>query len=312
MRSPQLIPLTSHRRDTKEALVSSGGACGKLICNENLAGLGQAEDLLVIQHGLPGVEWRNGGPKVEVGIEEKAHCFVSEQEKVAVLVMIATGLRPENVEGANLADHNDMELVNTFCPELFGSQFELENYLSQLEKMVCGIRNAIADRCRIHLAGHSYGASALMRTIRKMADHDVPPPHSVSYLTPFVRNVLLGSDYQGGHPLGLRFGLRDNYVLAKHILHEVLMGTERQYLCSGQHLFDEHKLLFTEDFYYHIDTLAPYLSDTAVQVVMAGADNLITPEHANLVEMIVGRVSRLDMPNEGHDLTSLDLRDLII
>ncbi len=233
----------------------------------------KAKKVIAIQHGLPGWNWR-------IGIEEKARELVESTDDIAVVLAITSGIRRE-ARYLGLADDGDLDRIARFWPDLFGPDFSVSRFMCEFAGISNSIRKAISDRSDLHLVGQSYGGSALLKALKILV-----PPASADFLVPFVSTSIDDPRYPLHiHGPGLPGSSLD--TPAKTILGEVLSGTERDYGASG--LFEQHCRFFSTRFWQFLAGLDQKLEGMPTRVTLAGRDNYIGREHAEVISRITGK-----------------------
>ncbi|MBI4994572.1 hypothetical protein HZC21_02915 [Candidatus Peregrinibacteria bacterium] len=152
---------------------------GKFMEGTNSAG--STENLLVIQHGLPGSQWRNT-------MEQKARQLVQQREDVAALFLIPGGIGMDSEYDLGITQADKLDCMHV-APGFFTIPFCLQKYIKQMCAVVIALKQN-GFRGRIHAVGHSFGASALLYAIRKWHKLGICLPVSLNFLAPFVKTAI--------------------------------------------------------------------------------------------------------------------------
>jgi len=285
---------------------------GKLISPKGVEHFSQIKNLLIIQHGLPGDEWR-------LKAEDKARKVAKERADVSTLLLVPGGTRATYRLGIKGADTGDAEV--DVCREtrpFFSSQpFSFERYKRMLFHALCGMRAHVDRNCRISLAGHSYGAAALLYALGRCRQDGMQPPVAASFLAPFVK---IATDTDDPEITLNIFNTRDQIAEAlsygNHIgrLRDLLETLHQFYnLTEARNPIEWHSKAFGARFFEAIGDLSSLNEKCAIQVFRGEQDFYIGPEHSELIANRIGKARQAIetvLPNDAHELESLDFARL--
>ena len=300
-------------------------SAGRLITHKDISNLSEADDLLVIQHGLPGIKWRKW-------VEAKMRDLVKECRSAAALVLIPKGIKP-NYDGRDAVDHN-LNMVSSDAyrcmfghPDFFareeadksnglGAEFVMSNYLKSFTAVFESIRSQIAESTRVHAVGQSYGAATLLYTLGHLKSHGMQFPNSATFLSPFTRISLDEMDVDN------RLSIINNKSDGRSMFptHEALLRATLSDCCPFYNvqndLIDQHRILFGRNFYEGVSDLSEVLREDScsVRVVRGGRDPAISSVHGELIARHVGMpIDQIEtfVPGDGHDLMSFNFGEII-
>lgn len=277
---------------------------GKFISSSDVILPRSAQNLVVVQHGLPGDQWR-------LDMEEKAREFVSGRVRSGVLCLIPRGIGIDSEYKLGINSTDKTKCINAE-PGFFTIPFSLDQYVRAMCAAVCDLRRTGAPDQQIHAVGHSYGALALLYAIRQWIKLGVRLPESLSFLSPFVKAVI----NTGDPDIALNIISTRLKVDHQAKLAELLGGLSRFYkMESGGGTLSSHEAVFNEDFFGDIGILGPELQNQcSVQTVRGGEDPFIEVGHSDLIARIVGQgrecMERV-LPHDDHALSSLRMDELV-
>ena len=306
----EIISLIPRADGVTEGLYCTDNAAGKLIHSKDLGGLDEADDVLIVQHGLPGVEWRKAA-------EEKARALVQNRQDVAVILGIPMGIKEndKNLANKTLGVGEDLARIKAEFPDLFDKDFTLAGYLHGLSRLAKSARGDIREDCRLHLAGQSFGSLALLSALREMRGNGIAPPDSASFLAPFVsadRYAIQGTDeyalsMSNPHSKMSEVGRSAKLNNIYKECHDHYRVTEHVDL----QLLKSHDNLFSKEFYDVVDDLHEFCRKTIVQIIRGEHDSDISDRHSALLKGRMDVHSELMLPESGHDLESLGFAQLL-
>ncbi|MEK7171568.1 MAG: hypothetical protein AAB739_01535 [Patescibacteria group bacterium] len=281
---------------------------GKFIENNTR---GSAENLLVIQHGLPGSQWRKT-------MEQKARQLVQQRKDVAALFLIPSGIGMDSEYDLGITQTDKSDCME-FAPGFFTIPFSLRQYVRQMCAAVISLEQD-GFRGQIHAVGHSSGASALLYAVRKWHELGICLPASLNFLAPFVKTAVDIDDPEIALSIVNTQCAVQDAVSAdsqKQSLRELFEEVRKFYkVLPCENLMTSHGELFDRRFFETIGDLSSIIEDQEcdVRIIRGGKDPFIDKCHADLIADRVGKtredIERV-LAGDGHDLASLDLQDLV-
>jgi len=238
------------------------------------------DDVVIVQHGLPGIEWRK------------------RMEDEAIELLKGEG-----------------NFAAVFPSQSLTEPFSIDEYMKNASDTIRDIQAALPSK-RLHLVGQSYGAAAVLQALRKMQKAGRPAPDSVHFLSPFAKIATETQDPKIALSIVNTRLLTDKAMLTPKRqevrLRKVLEECEGVYKVEGD-LVEEHRKLFGDEFYRAIGDLREFVSASRVQIIRGGKDEHIGEEHTELIRQRLGQsIPERIIPHDGHDLDSINIIEEIL
>ncbi len=293
-------------------------AGGKLITPACANPLSDARRILIVQHGLPGDKWR-------MRVEDKARRLAKETEDTSTLVLMPGGLRSGVYEMGISSEGGGSDMAACYIqrPFFFDQPFSFQRYVRALFAAMKAVRRYAKQLESIHIAGHSYGALAVFYALRQCEKTGIPMPDSANFLSPFVQVALDTQDPDIAlNVINTSVAVDENLVTSgprSHIgaLRNVLSDLQRFYHLTepNRSPVDWHMQTFGARFFQNIGNLA-YVGqkDCRVRAFRGDKDPHINEGHSDLIARRIGTTRdaiETVLPEDGHNLESLDLRALV-
>jgi hypothetical protein len=269
----------------------------------------EIQDFVLVQAGLPG-SWLQHA-------EIKAEQYIQNGHHAAVMLVLPEGI-PAQSELIDLTPQNPDEDVVKNHREYFERKFTFDGFVRSLFALYSIVRESSDNPdMRVHLAGHSYGAVALLNTMRLIQRNGSPLPQSIHFLAPFVK-LSIDDDYIF-HQLSI-INSEILQALNPKLKHQIarlrsLLETCKEFLNVDEEvdLVDEHRAIFQRRFYSALRGLSRGMALTPITVVRGSNDDYIGRDHVELVaikfERTIQEIERI-IDGDDHDLNSLDFADL--
>jgi hypothetical protein len=264
--------------------------------------LSDLDDLLVVAHGLPGVQWWNR-------MEHNARLYISGNEPVrnlGVMFLVPGGLKDVH---RNLgADPFNMGGLRDFVQQ----NFDFEAYIKSFADTLGEVVGDMNDDANLHLAGHSCGTTVLAHGLHALANEGVEPT-TVSFMAPFVA-------------VSLADGVDDRFMLdifadgQKHSVDEakdranIFLGDCRRFYHVDDLLMEKYVDLFRQDFMERMHATLFGFTNTRWKIMRGDKDDYIGDAQSELLRsgLLAGRhISEHTYHNDGHELRSVAIPDLI-
>ncbi len=247
----------------------------KIIMPRETDQLIDVKDVMIVQHGLPGIEWRKR----------------IEDEAIELL-------------------KGDGNFAAIFPSQSLTEPFSIDEYMQNASATIVDIQAALPSK-RLHLVGQSYGAVAVLQALREMQKSGRRAPNSVHFLSPFVKIATETQDPEIALSIVNTRLLTDRAMLEPErqeaILREVLEECEGMYQVEGD-LIEEHRRLFGDEFYRAMDDLEGFVDPSRIQIIRGEEDEYIGGEHTELIRQKLGQnVPERIIPHDGHDLSSINI-----
>lgn len=295
--------------------VTAGGKLITPACEDPLRDVRRA---LIVQHGLPGDAWR-------MRAEEKARKLAQETGDTSTLLLMPGGLRRGTYQMGifDSGPGSEVDACYGQRPLFFEQPFSFERYIRALFAAMKGMRRYSTKLESMHVAGHSYGALAVLYAIRKCEEAGMPMPSSTNFLSPFVQVALDTRDSDIAlNVINTRAAVEESLVAPGHgshigVLKDILSSLQRFYHLTepGRNPIDWHMQTFGARFFGDIGNLAPVVRDRcSVRVFRGEKDPYIDEGHSDLIARRMGSTRNAIetvLPEDGHGLESLDLKELV-
>lgn len=298
------VEVCARVKDTREFVCGSPNGNAKVILPSGENSFAEMRDVLVVQHGLPGVLWRKN-------MEDKCGRYIGQNRSSCAVFPVPAGIKQIDVV-LNLADDSDTDR----CRRVLTDQpFALEKYVANLFALIKDVRGEINRMCRLHLAGHSYGSASLLWALLQMKKEGMPCPASCSFLAPFVKIEL------GGQNPGIALSIVNSRLRAWCSLNhnnqvdclrkEVVQGCGRWYEFKEESILDSHRRLFNQAFFAALASLRGVAGITDIKVFSGAQDEYIGREHVDLLMSYFGEAtSACVLDNDDHNVNSVQPEDL--
>lgn len=294
-------------------------AGGKLIAPACESPLRDARHMLIVQHGLPGDRWR-------MEVENKARQLAKTTGDTSTFLLMPGGLR-RGVYQTGISDSDGgglgMDAYYGQRPFFFDQPFSFQRYIRALFAAMKAVPRYAKKLESMHVAGHSYGALAVLYALRQCEKAGMPMPSSANFLSPFVQVALDTRDPDIAlNVINTRVAVEENLVAPgpeSHIavLQEVLSDLQRFYHLTepGRNSIDWHMQTFGARFFGDIGNLAPAVHNRChVRVFRGEKDPYIDEGHSDLIARRMGSTRdaiETVLPEDEHGLESLDLKALV-
>jgi len=265
-------------------------------------------DVLIVQPGLPGTWIKHA--------QDKTQALLQEREDVAVAMPFPEGTR---LEGPILSmGPTDAELLEQTSPQHFQRPFSLDKYARLLFATYKALRDNFDPECKVHLAGQSYGAAALLYALRKCLDEGIHLPASAHFLAPFVK-IATDTDDPSMCLSIIHAGVSEIVDTSSERqiaeLRALLESLGAHFNLNHADPVQAHAETFGRRFMLGIGDLSRVVEQGCrVSVVRGARDPYIGPEHSNLIARRVqsarGEITTV-LDGDTHNLESLRFRDLI-
>lgn len=295
-------------------------AGGKLIAPAGENPLREIRRALIVQHGLPGDRWR-------MEVENKARQLAKTTGDTSTLFLMPGGLR-RGVYQTGISDSDSgglgMDAYYGQRPFFFDQPFSFQRYIRALFAAMKAMPRYAKKLESMHVAGHSYGALAVLYALRQCERNGVPMPNSANFLSPFVQVALDTRDPDIAlNVINTRVDVEETLVApgpGSHIavLKDVLSDLQRFYHLTepDRNPIDWHMQTFGARFFEDIGNLTPAVRDRCrVRVFRGEKDPYIDERHGDLIAQRIGSTRdaiETVLPKDGHDLESLDLKALVV
>jgi pimeloyl-ACP methyl ester carboxylesterase len=252
----------------------------KIIMPRETDRLINVDDVVIVQHGLPGIEWRKR-------IEDEAIELLKGEGNFAAVFPSQSHTEP----------------------------FSMGEYMRNASATIRDIQAALPSK-NLHLVGQSYGAAAVLQALRKMQQAGRPAPASIHFLSPFVKIATGTQDPEIALSIVNTRLLTDRAMLTpekqEEILRGVLEACREVYQVEGD-LVEEHRQLFGDSFYRAIGDLEEFVSASRVQIIRGEEDPYIGGEHTELIRQNLGQsIPERIISHDGHDLRSINIIEEIL
>ncbi|GEM_PF-2512546 len=291
-------------------------AGGKLIAPAGVSQLSELKRVLMVQHGLPGDAWRRN-------LEAKARKLAQETGDASVLFLVPGGIRTGSydLDISSEGPGSELAACTTLRPFFFDQPFSFPRYTRTLFAAMKALRRYVEPQS-LHIAGHSYGALAVLYALRQCERSGVPLPQSANFLAPFVQVALDTQDADTAlNIVNTRVSVEGTVGAGggEHIriLRDLLDQLKRQYNLTEpqRNPIDWHRQTFGQRFFGAIGDLSQVVKDRSrVRVFRGERDPYIGEGHADLVARRVGQTRETletVLSGDEHGLESLDLKDLL-
>lgn len=313
------IPLTPHSPGVREELIqpTSYSGWGKLITSKDLVGLSGAKKLMIVQHGLPGVEWR-------IQREKEAQVLVKEQKDVAVVMGVAQGMKLD-ARLLNLSSPEDLGEISAQGGSLT-KPFTLKDYLEGPPRMTRALRARYAQNAELILVGHSYGAMVMLHAWKSLLRNGRQKREDtlLQLLAPFIKAELMSGDPELDLSIiNTRIAALDDDLspeAQRQKLRTVLEECRDYYhVDNGGDLEQMHKEAFGIWFYKNMQHLHRPDQASTPRVILGSNDPHIGEDHAELISSLTRHpksdllrvVEQSEQDPDPHALNSVHLRDLL-
>lgn len=293
-------------------------AGGKLIAPACENPLRDARRMLIVQHGFPGDEWR-------MKSENKARELAKTTGDTSTFFLMPAGLRNGRYQaGLGQLGSREVEEFHRQRPFFFDQPFSFQRYVRALFAAMKGVRRYSTKLESMHVAGHSYGALAVLYALRQCERSGMPVPNSANFLSPFVQVALDTQDPDIAlRVINTRVAIDENLVApgpGSHIaaLRDILKDLHRFYNLTepDRNPIDWHRQVFGERFFRSIGDLTPVMQGRCrVRVFRGEKDPYIDEGHSDLIARRIGSTRdaiETVLPEDGHGLESLDLQALVV
>lgn len=289
---------------TPQALdISSEGVMGAAFSHRDRNHFYEAPTIVLVQHGLPGIDWRKE-------VEKKVQAVIENNPELSVLSTMPIGLKPTEENFGVPADK--LKDITFDHPDFFGRTFNLETYQQQLYMAFKSLKGLNPD-ASIRLVGQSYGAAALAYALARLCKEMwfTGLPTKATFLSPFIK---IGPSEWEKTALNIenkaveRMGTSDD---PWSTLGEILDQCREHYIINkGANLIEEHRRAFGPQFFHFLNTHLPVVSSHCceIEVFRGSQDPYINQSHSELLAGYL-RMTRESIKREVDDDHSL-LREL--
>lgn len=292
---------------------------GRLIRPSKYKFPGDLPEVCVIQHGLPGDSWRTQ-------MEEKARQAIQDGLEAAFYFLIPGGTRGSYNLGKNMGlDEIDWQGVHESKHFFFDQPFSFTRYARQLYAAAAGLRKYVPSECKVHLAGHSYGALGLLYALGQSARDGSGRSQlaSANFLSPFVQVALDMNDPDVAlNVINTRVAVEGVQRVANTAnqigaLRDVLAELHRLYHLTEpvRNPIEWHRDAFGKQFFEAVGDLRPVVRGGCdVRVFRGERDSYIDERHGDLIAKLTGLTrSSIEkvFPDDGHNIASLDVKELV-
>lgn len=297
---------------------------GRLISRRDSGDVSRIKEVVLVEYGLPGDKWR-------VACEERARSVIAADPDRAAFFLMPGGMRGTYDLGKYLQPHHSAEtpedrqldIINwdachTSAPLFFNQPFSFQRYVRQLYAAWKAF-SRYSPNCKVHLAGHSYGALALLYALAKASREGGKPPASANFLAPFVQVALDTQDPAIAlNIINTRGDVSKQLMHGDHLgrLRDLLAELGKFYNLTQPHRnpLEWHSSTFNSRFFQGIGDPSDILSrgDCKVRIFRGSEDEYIGEGHSDLIAKRMGLVrSEIEtvLP-DGHGLDSLDFEEL--
>ncbi len=265
----------------------------------------KAQKLVVVGHGLPGVEWRK---RTEAHLRR----VIGANRGMMALVLIAPGLSATQ-ENWNLTPA-DLEHCQRKGSEFFKQRLSLASYIRSYAAVLGQVRALVGEQTHVQAIGHSYGAIALIHALDDCIKKGIPLPDAVAFLAPFVKCSLDEEDhYYSADALDIsNSAVTGEASLPKktqvEILRRVLKECLESYQCTETDLLLQHRNSLGRGFYGRLRDLKPVTaSGRKVRITLGGKDHYISSEHADWIQKRMGTAVQIEtLADDDHQLGHLN------
>jgi hypothetical protein len=322
--SLELIPVQSHYDDSSKVdtclfvgeSVNVDGVgvspIGKLITPKGIT-IETARQIAVVQHGLPGVQWRKDSEKRVVD---------SLREDQVVFFLMPRGMKL-SIDSLNVASCNSVATFGSSMGADKDADFNMAHFVRGSAALWANpvLQNALENKKSGIGIGHSYGASTLLYALRFLQNAEMQYPSKLSFLAPFVKIALgtkdpkialstankdlvsVSNESEKAHKRRLRTVLRE-------CLDWYSFQDDEGNKCKRTTaLLNQHAAVFNEAYFRHIGNLDG-LEVSPVGIYLGGKDEYIDSKHADLLRICMSTCAFIvtKYPKMDHSLSSANWR----